>query len=308
MPKAVSYNHFGELDVLQVVEVPRPVPGPGQVLVEVRAAGINPGESIIRRGQLQHRWPSTFPSGQGSDLAGVVIELGPGVTGFAVGDEVLGFTHNRASQAELVAARTDQIVPKPAGVSWEVAGALYVAGATAYAAVRAVSLKAGDTVVVAGAAGGVGSLAVQLARNAGAVVIGLAGEGNHAWLRGHGVLPVAYGEGLADRIRAAADGPVDAFIDLFGADYVKLAIELGVRPERIDTIINFADAETYGVKSEGSNEASTAEVLGILAGLLEQGTLELPVAAVYPLSEVQEAFRELEKRHTRGKIVLRPGG
>ncbi|QMU72046.1 NADP-dependent oxidoreductase [Streptacidiphilus sp. P02-A3a] len=308
MPQAVRYDRFGELDVLRVVEVPRPVPGPGQVLVEVRAAGINPGESSIRRGQLHQRWPSTFPSGQGSDLAGVVVELGPEVSGFAVGDEVLGFTHDRASQADLVLARADRIVPKPASVSWEAAGALYVAGATAYAAVRAVGLRAGDTVVVAGAAGGVGSLTVQLARNAGAVVIGVAGADNHDWLRGHGVLPVAYGEGLADRIRAAADGPVDAFIDLFGADYVKLAIELGVPRDRIDTIINFADAEAYGVKSEGSNEASTAEVLGILAGLLDQGTLEVPIAAVYPLSEVQEAFRELEKRHTRGKIVLRPGG
>jgi len=306
MPKAVRYSEFGELDVLQVIEVPRPVPGPGEVLVEVRAAGINPGEAAIRRGQVQQRWPSTFPSGQGSDLAGVVLELGPGVTDFAVGDEVLGFTHNRASQAELVVAQVDQIVPKPAGVSWEVAGSLYVVGATAYAAIRAVGLTAADTVVVSGAAGGVGSITVQLAVHAGATVIGVAGEGNHGWLREHGVVPVAYGEGLAERILAAADGPVDAFIDTFGDGYVKLAIELGVSPERIDTIIDFAAVETYGVKAEGSGEASTAEVLSILANLLDQGVFEIPIAAVHPLAEVQQAFRELEKRHTRGKIVLLP--
>jgi NADPH:quinone reductase-like Zn-dependent oxidoreductase len=306
MPKAVRYSEFGELDVLQVVEVPRPVPGPDEVLVEVRAAGINPGEASIRRGLLNSRWPSTFPSGQGSDLAGVVLELGPGVTAFAVGDEVLGFTHNRASQAELVTARVDQIVPKPAAVGWEAAGGLYVAGVTAYAAIRAVGLEAGETVVVSGAAGGVGSIAVQLAVHAGATVIGVAGEGNHAWLREHGVLPVTYGEGLADRIRAAADGPVHAFVDAFGDGYVKLAIELGVAPERIDTIIDFAAAETYGVKTEGSNEASTAEVLSTLAKLLDEGAFEVPIAAAYPLAEVQEAFRELERRHTRGKIVLLP--
>ncbi|MGX6606795.1 NADP-dependent oxidoreductase [Micromonosporaceae bacterium Da 78-11] len=307
MPYAVRYSEFGESEVLRVEEVPRPVPGPGQVLVEVRAAGINPGEATIRRGLMHHRWPSTFPSGQGSDLAGVVLEIGPAVTGFAVGDEVLGFTHDRASHAELVLAAEDQIVRKPTGVSWEAAGSLYVAGATAYAAVRAVSLRAGDTVVVSGAAGGVGALAVQLARHAGAKVVGVAGPANQDWLRQHGVVPVVYGEGLTDRILAVTEGRVDAFIDTFGADYVRQAIKLGVRPERINTIINFKDAEAYGTKAEGSNDASTAEVLSTLAELLDKGVVELPIAAVYPLAQVREAFRELEKRHTRGKIVLRPG-
>ena len=164
MPKAVRFERYGDVDVLEVVEVPRPVPGPGQVVVRVRAAGINPGEASIRAGLLHERWPATFPSGQGSDLAGVVDEAGDGVTGLAVGDDVIGFTHDRASHAELVAVDADHLTPRPPGVPWEVAGALFVVGATAYAAVRAVAPGKDDNVVVSAAAGGVGTIAVQLAR------------------------------------------------------------------------------------------------------------------------------------------------
>jgi NADPH:quinone reductase-like Zn-dependent oxidoreductase len=147
--KAVQFDEYGGVEVLKVVDVPRPVPGEGQVLVQVKAAGINPGEAKIRAGLLHSRWPATFPSGQGSDLAGIVAEIGPGVTGLSVGDEVIGWTDNRASQAEYVAVEEQHLTAKPPDVPWEVAGALFVAGATAYAAVRAVSLTEGDTVVVA---------------------------------------------------------------------------------------------------------------------------------------------------------------
>src|SRR5712675_915615 len=249
--KAVRFDEYGDIDVLKVVDVPTPVPGPGQVLVQVKAAGINPGEAKIRSGLLHSLWPATFPSGQGSDVAGVVAATGAGVTGFATGDEVIGYTDNRASQAEYVVVEAQHLTAKPAGVPWEVAGALFVVGATAWAAVRAVSLTEGDTVVVAAAAGGVGSLAVQLARRAGATVIGLASPANHEWLAGHGVIPVAYGDGVADRIRQAA-GKVDAFIDTFGPDYVELALQLGVQPSRIDTIANFGAVAEYGVKAEGN--------------------------------------------------------
>ena len=306
MTRAVRFDKYGGLEVLQVVEVDRPSPGPGKVLVRVKAAGINPGEAMIRKGALHDRWPATFPSGQGSDLAGIVEEVGPGVANVRVGDEVIGFTNDRASQAELVLVESGNLVPRPANVSWEQAGALFVAGTTAYAAVRSVALSAGDTVVVSGAAGGVGSLAVQLARNAGAKVIGLAGEANHKWLADHGVIPVTYGDGVEDRIRAASGGKVDAFIDTFGGGYVELALQLGVAPNRIDTIIDFAAAAKYAVKAEGSYEAATADVLGELAGLMAAGRLEIPIAKVYPLAEVQDAYRELEERHTRGKIVLEP--
>jgi NADPH:quinone reductase-like Zn-dependent oxidoreductase len=306
MPQAVRFDEYGGIDVLRVAEVDRPVPGPGQVLVRVKAAAINPGEAKIRSGALAQRWPSTFPSGEGSDLAGVVEELGEGVTGFAVGDEVLGFTDNRASHAELVLVQAGNLVHKPAGVSWEVAGSLYVAGCTAYAMVRAVSAGQGDTVVVSGAAGGVGSIAVQLARNAGSTVIGLASEPHHEWLSSHGVIGVTYGDGVADRIRAAAGGQVDAFLDTQGGGYVELALELGVRPERIDTIADFEAAAKYGVKTDGNAAGGNAQVLGELADLVDRGLLEIPIANVYPLDKVQDAYRELAQGHTRGKIVLRP--
>jgi NADPH:quinone reductase-like Zn-dependent oxidoreductase len=307
MPRAVRFDRYGNVDVLNVVEVPRPVPGDGEVLVRVKAAGINPGEAPIREGLMHERWPATFPSGEGSDFAGVVEELGPGVDGFEVDEPVIGFTHQRASHAELVVAPADQLTRKPAGVSWEAAGALFVAGSTAYAAVRAVGASAGDTVVVSGAAGGVGSLAAQLAVIAGASVIGLAGESNHQWLLEHGVIPVAYGDGVAGRILEVSDGHVDAFIDTFGSGYVALAVdELGVAPDRVDTIIDWAAAQNYGAKTDGTAAAANASVLAELAHLIDDGRLEVPIAKVYPLEDVRDAFRELQKRHTRGKIVLRP--
>jgi NADPH:quinone reductase-like Zn-dependent oxidoreductase len=306
MPQAVRFDEYGGVDVLRVTEVDRPVPGAGQVLVRVKAAGINPGEAKIREGLLAQRWPTTFPSGEGSDLAGVVEELGPDVTGIAVGEEVLGFTDNRASHAELVVVEAADLIPKPPGVSWEAAGSLYVAGATAWAMVHAVAAGPGDTVVVSGAAGGVGSIAVQLAKIAGALVIGLASEANHPWLSAHGVIPVSYGEGVADRIRAASGGRVDAFLDTQGRGYVELALALGVRPERIDTIADFTAREKYGVKIDGNAVGGNAQVLAELAGLIDQGLLEIPIANAYPLAKVQDAYRELEQGHTHGKIVLKP--
>ncbi len=306
MPLAVRFDGYGDVDVLKVVEVARPLPGLGQVLVKVKAAGINPGEASIRKGLLHDRWPATFPSGQGSDLAGIVEEVGPAVTRFAVGDEVLGFVNTRASQAELVVADANNLVTRPVSVPWDVAGSLFVVGTTAYAAVRAVNLIPDDTVVVSGAAGGVGSLTVQLAANAGATVIGLASELHHAWLAGHSVVPVVYGDGVADRIKEASGGRIDAFIDTFGGGYVEMAIGWGVPPVRIDTIIDRTAAEEYGTKSDGSAAAANAEVLAELASLIAEGRLEIPIAKTYPLTKVREAYQELEQRHALGKIVLEP--
>jgi NADPH:quinone reductase-like Zn-dependent oxidoreductase len=306
MSRAVRFDEYGDVDVLKVVDVEDPVPGPGQLLIRVKAAGINPGEAKIREGMLHERWPATFPSGQGSDLAGVVEAAGEGVDGFQAGDEIIGFTDNRASQAELVVIDAANATPKPTGVPWEVAGALFVAGATAYAAVRAVGAGSGDTVVIAGAAGGVGSIAVQLAVRAGASVIGLASQSNHEWLRAHGVTPVTYGDGVADRIREAAPEGVDAFIDTVGPPYVELALELGVAADRIDTIADFEAVGKHGVKAEGNAAGASAQTLAELAALIERGELDIPVAATYPLDKVRDAFTELERNHTRGKIVLTP--
>jgi NADPH:quinone reductase-like Zn-dependent oxidoreductase len=303
MPKAVRFDHYGDVDVLEVVDVPRPKPGPNELLIRVKAAGINPGEAKIREGALAERFPATFPSGQGSDLAGVVEEAGSGVTGWAAGDEIIGFTEHRASQAEFVVVEASDVVAKPPNVSWEVAGSLFVAGTTAYAAVRAVAPRSAETVLVAGATGGVGSIAVQLARRTGATVVGIASESNHGWLKAHGVVPVAYGDGLDERLSAAADR-IDACIDTVGGEYVELALGLGVAPSRIDTIANFEAVERFGVKGDGNAVGANSTVLRELASLVAEGALDVPIAATYPLDDVREAYRRLAQGHVLGKIVL----
>jgi NADPH2:quinone reductase len=303
--RAVRFDHYGDRSVLYVTDVPIPTPDVGEVVVEVKAAAINPGEAAIRSGALHDRFPASFPSGEGSDLAGVVSGVGSGVGGFAVGDSVLGFSFRRSSHATYVSVPTSQLIHKPSELSWEVAGSLYVAGCTAYAAVRAVDAKKGETVAVSAAAGGVGTLVVQLLALRGSQVLGIASQANADWLRSHGAVPVSYGDGLAERLRDAA-GQIDAFIDLFGPEYLDVAVDLGVPRDRIETIASFEKAQELGVKAEGSGTASTPEVLAEMANLVASGAIEIPIAATYPLDRVADAFAELEQRHTRGKIVLIP--
>ncbi len=304
MPKAVRFEDYGGIDVLKVVDVAKPEPGDGEVLVKVRAASINPGEAKIREGLLRDVWPATFPSGEGSDLAGTVESVGAGVRGFSAGDEVIGWVDTRASHAEYAVVPAEYLIAKPAGVSWEIAGSLHVVGSTAVGMVRSVNPQPGDTIAVSGAAGGVGSVVVQLLRRAGVTVVGIASPANHDWLTSLGATPVAYGDGLADRLRAV--GTIDAFLDTHGGGYVKLAVELGIAPERIDTIADFPAISEYGVKGDGSAAAASAQTLAEVADLVAKGELEVPIAATFPLTEVQAAFTELEKGHTRGKIVLLP--
>jgi NADPH2:quinone reductase len=304
--RAVRFDHYGDRSVLYVTDVPIPTPEAGEVVVEVKAAGINPGEAAIRSGALQSRFPATFPSGEGSDLAGVVYAVGNGVDGFAVGDPVLGFSFRRSSHATYVSVPTTQLIHKPPELSWEAAGSLYVVGCTAYAAVRAVDAKEGETIAVSAAAGGVGTVVVQLLALRHARVLGIASEANADWLRSHAAIPVPHGDGLAERLRDAAGGTIDAFIDLFGPEYLDLAVDLGVPRDRIETIASFEKAQELGVKAEGSGTASTPEVLTEMANLVASGAVEIPIAATYPLDRVADAFAELEQRHTRGKIVLLP--
>ncbi len=309
--KAVRFDEYGPVEVLDVRDVPVPEPGRGEVLIRTKAAGINPGEAKIREGALHELWPATFPSGQGSDFAGVVDRLGPDVTTVAPGDDVIGWVDTRSSQAEYVVAEAANLARKPAGLPWEVAGAIPVAGFTAWAMVRAVDLKPGDTVVVTGAAGGVGSIAVQLAKRKGATVIGLAGPSNHDWLRRHGVLPVAYGDRAAERIRdtanAGADARIDAFLDTYGGDYVELALnDLKVSPDRVDTIVRFDAGAKYGVKVDGNAAGASAATLSELAALAAAKELEIPLAHTFPLRDVRAAYAQLARGHVRGKIVLIP--
>jgi NADPH:quinone reductase len=307
--RAVRFDRYGGRDVLYIADIDMPVPRAGEVLVEVRAAGINPGEAAIRTGAIHDMFPATFPSGEGSDLAGVVVEVGSPSTGdsdFAVGDEVLGFSFQRSSHATHTAVPVDQLIHKPPQLSWKAAGSLYVVAATAYAAVRSVAPQPGETVAVSAAAGGVGSLVVQLLALRDVRVLGIASVGNAEWLRAHGVVPVEYGEGLTQRLRDAAPDGIDAFIDLFGPDYVQLAVDLGVPPQRVDTIISFQKAAEVGAKTEASAEASTPAVLSKVAELIVSGAIDFDVAATYPLYRVADAYEELEQRHTHGKIVLLP--
>jgi len=303
--RAVRFDRYGGRDVLYIANVPMPTPAPGEVVVAVKAAAINPGEVTIRSGALQDRFPGTFPSGEGSDLAGLVVAVGDEVEEFAVGDAVLGYSWLRSSHATHVAVPTSQLIRKPPELSWEVAGSLYVVGCTAYAAVRAIGVKKGETVAVSAAAGGVGTVVVQLLALRGARVLGIASPSNDEWLQSHGATEIPYGDGLAERLQAAAER-IDAFIDLFGPEYVELAVGLGIPRDRIETIAAFEKAQELGVKADGSGTASSPAVLTEIAELVASGAIEIPIAATYPLEQVADAFEELEHRHTRGKIVLIP--
>jgi NADPH:quinone reductase-like Zn-dependent oxidoreductase len=304
--RAVQFDRWGGREVLYVGEIPMPVAAGGEVVVAVKAAGINPGEAGIRSGGYNGRAPGTFPSGQGSDLAGVVTAVGPGVHDLAVGDEVLGFSWRRSGQATHVAVPAIQLIAKPAELSWEVAGALYVVACAAYAAVGAVDPQPGETVAVSGATGGVGTVVVQMLALRGIRILAIASEANDAWLTTHGATPVNYGPRLPERLLDAAPDGIDAFIDLFGPEYVRLAVGLGIDRSRIQTIIAFQMAHLLGTRSESSESVSNRAVLTEMAGLVARGEIEIPIAAVYPLDRVQDAFAELELRHTRGKIVLVP--
>jgi NADPH:quinone reductase-like Zn-dependent oxidoreductase len=303
MPKAVKFNSYGGLDVLEIVDVPRPTLEPAQILVKTKAAGLNPGEAKIREGALQERWPATFPSGEGTDFSGIVDEVGSSVTTFKPGDEVVGYTHERTSQAEYVLTDEQHITTKPENVSWEVAGSLFVTGTTAYAAIEAVAIQAGDTVAVSGAAGGVGVIVSQLAINKGATVIGIANEKYHQWLSSHHITPISYDGDVAAKLKSAA-ASIDAFIDTTGHGYVEIAVSLGIDPKRINTIADFPAVEQFGVQGVGGMAAARIEVLKELLDLIASGKVEIPIAGTYPIDDVKEAYSYLEAKHDIGKVVL----
>jgi NADPH:quinone reductase-like Zn-dependent oxidoreductase len=301
--KAVRMHEYGGVDVLRVEDVPVPERKPGEVLVDVVTAGVNLSEAAMRAGAFATKLPVEFPIGQGNDLAGYVREADP-TSRFKVGDAVVGNAF-RAAQAEVVAVPDGNLVPKPTSLDWDVAGALFVAGTTAWAATRAVDPKPGETVLVTAAAGGVGVIAAQLALATGARVIGVASEPNHGFLSALGIIPLAHGDGFVERLHALAPEGVDALIDNFGGGYVATAIELGVDPARINTIADQNAAERYGVSRKGNVTGQKAGALAEIVALAASGDLEVPIHATFPLDEVQAAYEQVERRHTRGKIVLR---
>lgn len=300
--KAVSFEEYGSTEVLKVIDVALPSLKSTEVMVKVKVAGLNPGEAAIREGYLEGLFHTEFPCSEGTDFAGVVAEVGREVTKFKQGDKVTGYTLNRASHAEYVAVSENNLVVKPDSVSWEVSGSLFVAGVTGYAAVEAVGVKAGDTVIVSGAAGGVGTVASQLALLRGARVIGIASRYHAKWLTDHGIIPIDYDDDIKRQI-AERTHKIDSLIDTVGDGYVELAVGLGVDPDKINTSIDFAAAEKYKAKSAGSETGST-KILQELIGLIAAGKLDIPIAKSYSLDQVQEAYTYLANKHDVGKVVL----
>ncbi|MFI7073347.1 NADP-dependent oxidoreductase [Micromonospora sediminicola] len=305
--KAIAIDAYGPADLLTPRELPTPPVGPDTVLVRVRAAGVNPVDWKVREGHLAVAFPSHFPLVPGWDAAGVVEAVGPAVAGFAVGDEVIGYVRRddvqHGTYAELVPAPERCLADKPVRASWPEAAGLPLAGLTAYQALQLARTGAGDTVLVHGASGGVGHLAVQVARALGADrVIGTASEANHDFVRSLGAEPVAYGDGLRDRVRAVAPDGVDVVLDLFGGDALDISAELITRPARM---MSTADPE-HVTRLGGTYvfvKPSAAD-LAVLAGLVDAGRLTVHVARTLPLAEAAEAHRLVEAGHVRGKVVL----
>lgn len=304
MSRAVIYETFGGPEVLELREVPEPHADLGEVRVRVTAAGLNPMDwGIAARPEAAARFGITVPSGFGSDLAGMVDEVGDGVTGFSVGDRVYGAALGRAvADFAVVRPPADALRPTPEGISDELASTLGVAGATAVAALAAIGARSGDTVLIGGAAGGVGVFAVQLAVLAGATVIGTAAPGTFEFLRRLGAEPVAYGPGLADRVRALAPGGVSAATDLFGTETAEAALALGVPPERISTIAAGPNP-AGGVRATGGFDAAPDALQQVTDAILA-GQLTVPVAEVFPVEQIRDAVTMQAGRHVHGKVVV----
>ncbi|KIF68660.1 NADPH:quinone reductase [Streptomyces sp. AcH 505] len=303
--KAIVFDEFGGPDVLRLRDVEEPHPAADQIRILVRAAGVNPMDWKIRNGWVQQMMPTTFPAIPGLEVAGVVDEIGDSVTGFTVGDEVVGWSLT-GSYAQYAIAGV--IAPKPAGVAWDEAVAIPVAGNAAQRGLDLVDLREGETLLLHGAAGAVGSVAVQLAVARGATVIGTASPANHDYVRSLGAVPLTYGDGLVDRVRDVAPQGVDAVFDVAGKGALPDSIELrGGTTERIVTIADM-DAEKYGVvfTAGGMSDEERRDVLLRHLGLAAERALRTQVAHTYPLAEAAKAQQTSEAGHVRGKLVIAP--
>jgi NADPH:quinone reductase-like Zn-dependent oxidoreductase len=307
MSRAVIYEEFGGPEVLEVRDVPEPRAGPGEVRVRVTVAGLNAMDGALSSmPEAAARFGITVPSGFGYDFAGVVDEVGPGADGFALGDRVYGGAMAEAVADFLVmktpAPRPNALFHTPDGISDEIAATLAVAGLTAAAALNAINLRSGDVLLVGGAAGGVGVFVVQLARLAGATVIGTASESTFEFLRQLGTEPVAYGPGLEDRVRALAPGGVTAATDLFGTETAEAALALGVAPDRISTIAAGPNPPR-GVRAAWGGDAGPGDRERITDALLA-GRISVPIAATFPVEQIRDAVTIQNGRHVHGKVLI----
>jgi NADPH:quinone reductase-like Zn-dependent oxidoreductase len=299
--KAVQFSRFGGPEVLEIVDLPDPHPGPGQVRIAVRAAGVNASDWKKREGLMDPDLPQTL----GYEAAGVVDELGAGVTDAAVGDRVFGLSAAGAAQAELTVLSF--YAPIPPSLDFAAAAALPAAVETAWRALDQLGVGSGSTLLINGASGSVGSAAVQLAVARGARVIGTASPANHDYLRSLGAGPVAYGEGMAERVRALAPGGVDLALDVAGSGVLPELIELADGAGNVITVADFAGAQEFGVRFSRGDDGRALHALAEIGPLIEAGRFSLPVARTFPLAAVAEAQQASEHGHERGKIVLLAG-
>jgi NADPH:quinone reductase-like Zn-dependent oxidoreductase len=299
--RALQYTEYGGPEVLTWADAPDPHADRGQIRIAVRAASVNPIDWKTFSGAVAGGRPMVGTGYLGYDAAGVVDEVGEGVTGVSVGDDVFG--RGRNTQAEY--ALLDSWTPKPASLDWAVAAAAGVAGETSERGLRLLGVKAGHTIFIDGGAGGVGAVAVQMALARGARVIASAGEANQDYLREIGAIPVLYGEGEADRVRAAAGGKVDAVFDVAGRTPVEDLIGLVSEPSQVLSIANFTAGQTGARVSGGGADSRPTEALQEVADLLKENKVVIKVQT-FPFDRAVEAYRVSQGGHLRGKLVLVP--
>ncbi|MER6958862.1 NADP-dependent oxidoreductase [Streptomyces sp. NPDC000618] len=300
--KAISYEEYGGPEVLELAEVREPHAGPGQVRVRMVAAGVNPVDFKIRRGWAPQMGPVSFPAVPGLEGAGIVDEVGEGVTGVSVGDEVMAWT-DTGSYAEYALA--SDFAPKPTGLDWETAAALPVAVETSDRVLDELAVELGETLLIHGAAGVVGSVGVQIAVARGATAIGTASEANHDYLRSLGAVPVTYGAGLADRVRAVAPQGIDAVYDVAGIDALDVSVEL--RGGTTDRIVTTNDPRAFelGITFSIGGRRFGPQLTGY-ARLAAEGRLRVRVDQSLQLADAAKAHELSESGHARGKLLLRP--
>lgn len=297
--KAVQFNEYGGPEVLKVVEIDEPHAGAGQIRIAVRAAGVNPAEWKIRAGLFKDFMPVEFPSGVGFEAAGIVDEVGEGVTDVAVGDAVFGAGTGTAAEHAVL----NYWARKPDNMPFDVAGGFSIVSETAIRSLDYAGAKAGETVLVCGAAGGVGSVVIQIARARGMTVIGTASAAKHDYLRGLGAIPTTYEPGLADRVKELAPQGADAALDLAGAGNIPELIEMTGDPARVVSIVDFTAPE-HGAQFTPTPQEHPERALAEAARLYSEGALNLRIEKTFPLAQIAEAHMLSAEGHVTGKLVI----